>query len=278
MKYFFYPLLILSLFVSCKGNKNETNNRDSTQKAEPTDQKQNLIEKFKPIIQGIWVKKDYIEKIRLTKSPLAAMDVAGDIIIMNINTDSIKGNSLIIPDGNTHEGSQLILEFNQGKTPNALSFDGAELSYSFEKGDTILTFTRPDNENKKTIVTKYIRVLRKIPNNDLADGLNYIINKSVITGTYVLTDSIGNVSKVTFSNHGDVSGFLNYTKYEINFDLNSDPMDNLDEIIFDMRSKKHKSYSYKMNGDTLGFYNSYPNSDSTELILGKCVYKLIKAE
>jgi len=58
-------------------------------------------------------------------------------------------------------------------------------------------------------------------------------------------------------------------------------MDNLDMIFF--RDKKrtadnisHGNYSFKFSADTLNLYNTYPNADSTELVLGKRVYKLVR--
>jgi hypothetical protein len=275
MKDFLFVFLITSLMISCKSNKRQTA-KETTAVKPGLSQTADLIKEFKPIIRGVWVKKDYIEEIRRTKSPLAAMDVANDIITMDMNADSIRGDSLVVVHGNTHEGSQFMLKFHPGTTPNAISFDGDEIRYSVENGDTILSFSRHAGENEKVITTKYIRALVRKPNNDLASGINYLINKALITGTYLSKDSTGAVSRVIFKNDGSVSGFLNSSKYEINFDLNSDPMDNLDEIGFDIRTKNHHSFSFKIISDTLSLYNTYPNADSTELILGKRVYKLIR--
>jgi hypothetical protein len=276
MKYLFYTLIYLAFFASCKSN-NKALAIDSTIQTKPTsNQSEAIIAKFKPFIQGIWVKKDYIDKITKTKSPLAAMDEADDIITMDINTNSIKGDSLIVLHGNTHEGSQFTLKFNPGKTPNAITFDNNILRYAIENGDTLLYFTRPGDQNKKLMTTKYIRASIKNPINDLGFGINYFINKTLATGTYLLKDSTGSLSKVTFTNDGQVSGFMNHKKYEINFDLNSDLMDNLDEIGFDIRTKYPASFSFKIDGDTLNFYNTHPNADSTKSVLGKLAYKLVK--
>jgi hypothetical protein len=126
------------------------------------------------------------------------------------------------------------------------------------------------------IKANYIRALKHQSDDDLGYGINYIINKGLIAGNYIMTDTMGTTSKAIFTNEGNVSGFLNCKKYELNIDLNSEPMNNLDEIGFDIRSSNHKSFSYKIIGDTLSFYDTRPNADSTELILGKRIYKLIK--
>jgi hypothetical protein len=277
MKNILYVLLIINLLISCKSNTKQIPAKDSTINTQSVNQAQALIKRFKPIIQGVWVEKDYIDKIIKTRSPLASEDKVGYITTMYINTDHINGDSLIVPTGDNHEGSQITIKFYPGKTPSSIRIsEGGELGYTTEKGDTIMFYTRLDDQTKKIIKTEFIKVLNKQPDDDLGYGLNYAINKSLIAGNYILTDTLNSNVKVTFTNDGKVSGFLNHSKYKINIDLNTDPMDNLDEINFDISSKRPASFSYKFNGDTLNLYDAYPNADSTQLILGKRIYKLIR--
>jgi hypothetical protein len=277
MKNILYVLLIISLLISCKSNTKQIPAKDSTTNAQSDNQVQALIKRFKPIIQGVWVEKEYIDKIIKTRSPLASEDKVGDITTMYINTDRINGDSLIVPTGDNHEGSQITVKFYPGKKPSSIRIsEGGELGYTIEKGDTIMFYTRLDDQTKKIIKTEFIKSLNKQPDDDLGYGLNYAINKGLIAGNYILTDTLNSNVKVTFTNDGKVYGFLNHSKYEINIDLNTDPMDNLDEINFDISSKRPASFSYKINGDTLNLYNTYPNADSTQLILGKRIYKLIR--
>ena len=278
MKNIFYFLLITSLFLSCKSNiKQEVKDSTTTSKPAATNKTQSIIAKFKPIIQGVWVEKGYIEKMIKTKSPLAAMQMANDFVLININIKNIKGDSLIVPNGDTHEGSQFTIKFQSGKSPSTIKvLEGGEIGYSIDKGDTTLYFSRFDEQKKRNVTTKFVRVLQELPDGDLEFGLNYAINKAVITGNYMLTDSAGKVSKVSFGNDGKISGFSDFNTYQINFDLNSEPMDNLDEIFFKSNKNISKDYSFKFNTDTLSLYTTHPNSDSTKLILDKRIYKLIK--
>lgn len=276
MKNIFYTFIVISLFFSCKSNNNQAA-KDSLTAEPAADHTNELIKKFGPIIQGNWVKKNYIDKVVEKKSVLAAADEVHDITAMYIDIDSLKKDSLAVVLGwANHDSSEGILKFQQGKNPSSLKFNGGNLEYSINKSDTLLTFSRFDEAKKKIISTTFIRAMIKSPKDDLGYGLSYLINKGLIAGNYLMTDTIGSSSKVTFTNDGKVDGFLNHSKYEINFDLNSDPMDNLDEIGFDRDTKNHASFSYKINADTLSLYNTHPNADSTELILGKRVYKLVK--
>ena len=278
MKNTFYAFIIICLLFSCKSNTKQK--AQDTLKSQSVDnQSKDLIKKDLSIMQGLWVKKDFINKITKTRSVLTAMDEAFDLITIYIDKDNIKGDSLVAPTGNSHEGSQITLHLQNGSTPESIKvFEGGEVGYSFEHGDTILFFTRFDDSNKKPITTKYIKALNTIPKPDgyLGSGIDYLINKALVSGNYIMTDTTGSSAKVSFTNDGKVSGFLNYSKYGINFDLNSDVMDNLDEISLDGHTKNHASFSYKIIGDTLSLYNTHPNTDSTELILGKRIYKLVK--
>jgi hypothetical protein len=278
MKNSFYTFLIISLLFSCKSNTKQKS-QDTLKSQSVNNQTEALIKKDLSIMQGVWVKQDYIDKITKTRSVLSAMDEAFDIITIYIDKSNIKGDSLVAPTGNSHEGSEIILHLQKGSTPESIKdFGGGEVRYSFEHGDTILLFTRIDDSNKKSITTKYIKALNTIPKPDgyLGSGIDYLINKALVSGNYIMTDTTGSSTKVSFTNDGKVSGFLNYSKYGINFDLISDVMDNLDEISLDGHTKNHASFSYKIIGDTLSLYNTYPSTDSTELILGKRIYKLVK--
>ncbi len=277
MKNILYILLITSLFFSCKSNTKQAA-KDSTNTINSTDNKgAGLIQKFKPIIQGVWVKKDYIDKVLSKKSPLAAADEATGMTTMYINTDRIKGDSITVPVGwGNHEGSELMLKFRPGKAASTIQFGDGDLGYSVENGDTLLVISRLDEDEKKIITTKYSKALNKQPDGDLGYGMAYIINKNLVAGNYTLTDSTGTSSKVTFNADGKVSGFYNFKEFMINIDLNSDPMENLDEIGFDYDKKDHASYSFKIDANNLNLYATHPNADSTELVLGKLAYKLVR--
>ena len=269
-------LFIISALASCK-SKTKQSEKDASSKILTSNLSKDLIKKFKPMIQGVWVKADYVNKVSKTKSPLAASDQATGITIMYINTDNTNGDSIIVPVGSyNHDGSTLTLKFIPRENKSSIALGDGELTYSVGHRDTILTFANFDQEKKQFIKTQYIRTFKRQPNDDLADGIDYYINKILVAGNYTLTDSTGTKFKVNLSEDGKVSGFLNCKTYMINIDLNSDVNDNLDGIYFKSADKENKNFSFKINADTLSLYETYENADSTELLLGKLKYKLIR--
>ncbi|WP_121812720.1 hypothetical protein [Mucilaginibacter kameinonensis] len=186
----------------------------------------------------------------------------------------MKGDSIIVPVGwDNHDGSDVTLSFKKGKRPSSLIFGAGELCAAVDHRDTIITVYYPNNKGQiKT--TPFIRANSK-EIMQIADGMYRLINKVLIAGTYNLQDSTAN-SVVMFSIDGKVQGFRGFKNYTINIDLNSDAMDNLDEIGFRNDIKHHASYSFKFDGDTLKLYDTKPNADSSLLILDKLRYKLVK--
>jgi len=269
-------VFILSLLISCKSNT-KSPVKDSIAVIQSVDQTQEIIKKFGPIIQGVWVKNDYVDKVIKTKSPLAAADEATGITTMYINTDHIMGDSLNVSVGaGNYEGSEIMLKFKPGKTKETILFGDFDLGYEFNKGDTGLVLYHRGKEKNIKPLTKYSKVLNKQPDDNLGFGMYCYINKGLVAGSYTLYDSTWTASKVSFNANGKVTGFLNFKTYNINIDINSDVRDNLDEIGFDVYSKDRKSYSFIITADTLKLYETKPNADSTLLVLDKLKYRLVR--
>jgi len=269
----YFLLAVLCLIFSCKSNTKHSS-KDSSLIANNTESPNLLIAKFKPLLQGTWIKKAYIDKIAKTKSPLAAVDEAIDITAFSINTANIKGDSIIIPVGwDNHEGSDLTLSFKKGKRSSSLIFGAGELKADVDHGDTIITIYYPNGKNRVK-AAQFIRAnSQKII--QIGDGMSRLVNKVLIAGTYALKDTTINTA-ITFNIDGQLNGFKNFKNYSINFDLNVEPMDNLDEISFISDNKTHQSYSFKFDSDTLKLYDTKPNADSSLLVLDKLRYKLVK--
>lgn len=278
-----YFLFLITLFVSCKSNTKTLAADTVVQTKSVVNQvgDQDLIKKFSPIVQGVWVKKDYIEKVGKTKSPLEASDLATGITVMNVNTDRIKGDSLVVPVGlGNHEGGEITLRFKQGKRPStiiATNYDSIDdVGYLISKSDTTLVLYSVDDKTHRPVFTTYVKSLNRQPENDLAFGMNYIINKNLISGNYIGKDSLDANVNVKFYNDGKMVGIAGLNTFFIEDDLGSEPLMNLDGIVFNFNTKQYKFYSFKINADTLNLYDTYPNADSTKLVLGKRVYKLVR--
>ncbi|MDP9081619.1 MAG: hypothetical protein M3O71_29760 [Bacteroidota bacterium] len=268
-------LLIISAFIACKSKNSSTDKDSIINNTYSNKQSAELIQKFKPIIQGVWVKKDYIDKVVATKSPMTAADLASGLTTMYIETDSLKGDSMKVDAGwNNHEGSDLTLKFKPGKTSETILLGDFDLGYSIKNGDTSIVLYGYDKEKNEHTTTWYVKAFNKQKN--LGDGMGYLINKGLIAGTYKMTDSIGKSSTVTFTALGKVSGFENLKTYSIQNDLGGEPMNNLDNIMFDMDLKTRKDFTFKFNADTLSFYDTKANGDSTELLVDKLRYKFVR--
>lgn len=68
-------------------------------------------------MQGVWVKRDYIEKVIKTQSPIQANDMVIGITTMHFNPAEIDGDRLISQVSyDNHQAGDVILKFEAGKT------------------------------------------------------------------------------------------------------------------------------------------------------------------
>jgi hypothetical protein len=281
MKKIFVPILLIGLLVACK-SKDKAAVKDTLSRPTVSNvnsaETQALIKKFKPILQGCWIKADYAEKVKNTKSLLEASDLATWITVFYINTDKIEGDSIkLIAGYGNHDSGDVTIAFRRGKAREAILFNGQDLNYSVKDGDTVLLLPQYDEQKKQYFETRFIRSEKKGPDNDLGYGLDRYINKNLFMGEYNVIDSAANSRQITFTENGEVKDFLNFKHYRINYDLNMEPNDNLDEIYFSNDKRKHlASYTFKIIADTLKLFDTHENADSTQLVLGKLKYKLVR--
>jgi hypothetical protein len=254
------------------------------------DQTKELIRKFKPIIQGVWVKSNYVSAICKTKSAHKSSNELGGVASFIIGLESIKSDSVHVGYSlNNHEGSDFVLHFLLGKNSNCLktslrddelSSNFYELGYVTKEKNTTLVLYHYTKNNHLIDSTNYFKVAGKDSGeNDMSWGIQHIINEKLISGNYTTTDSTGAVLKIRFDNNGTVSGFYDFKKYFINtdFEAEAEPDNNLDEIgVYESNIGKAIWYPFKINSDTLDLYVPMKNADSTLLSLDKLKYKLVR--
>jgi len=287
VKKFLCLILIASTLLSCKSNSKQTV-KDTATNTLTIDSSSALIKTFKPIIKGMWVKSAYIDELNKTRSPYNSWPKLNNVAAMEIEADSIKADSLVAGESlNNHEGTNFTVYFKRGHKKGSLniglkdydvSTNFYELGYVITSVDTNLFLYHYNNKNQILDSTKYTRVLSALLNDDMGSGIEYITNKTLITGKYTYVDSTGTISKVEFKNDGKVSGFLGFKSYYLNTDFMAGPQNNLDVIDFDVNTDKQKEYAYKIDGDTIGLFTTKSNADSTKLLLDKIVYKLTKTK
>jgi hypothetical protein len=255
MKRIVYLLLFTSIFLSCKSKTDDTD-QGTTGAGKPLDQSQALLHQFKPLINGLWVKKDYIKKVKKSKSPLEAVEKGTGVTIMYIDTALLKGDSIAVPVIlNNHEGTNVSLSFQPGKNTTTVTLGTDELSYKLKKDTTLIIYHYNPN-TKETNTAQYIKVLDKQPTGGLAAGMSYAINQAILSGKYEGTDAAGKKVYALFTDDGKVTGLPGLTTYYVQNDLIADPEHSHDEIIFNLNGKDQKAYSFIINKKTLSLYDN----------------------
>ena len=255
MKRIVYLPLILSILLSCKSKINDTD--QDTTAAGRLDLSQDLMRQFKPIINGVWVKKDYVKKVKKSKSPLEAVEKGTGITVMYIDTVQVKGDSMIVPIVlNNHEGTNTSLKFQAGKNTTTIELGDDELSYKVKNGDTTLIIYSYNEKTKETNTAQYIKAMRSKPAGGLAAGMNRMINQAILSGNYEGTDASGKKINARFTDDGKVTGLPGFSTYFVQVDFISNPEHSHDEIIFNLNAKDQKAYSYIINKRTLSLYDN----------------------
>lgn len=267
-----FAILLLYMLASCKSGTKQPAQVSAATKPDPT---QSLIQNIKPIIQGVWVKQDYIQKVIQTKSPIQATDKVTGITTMHINPTQIDGDSLVVRVGyDNYQPGDVILRLRPGKNKAAFLFGENELGYSTQNNDTTLVLYQ--YYNKQWVLTPYVKALKQSTGNDLQEGINYLINKGLIAGNYTLKDSTGKVIDILFKDDGTVSGLSNFKRYFVENSFQSKKMNNLDQLTFNIFSSDEKTYTFKIEKNNLNLYEVKANANSTLLLKGKLKYQLLR--
>ena len=245
----FVPLIISAvLFCSCN------NNQQSADK--PLNQGPELVQQFKPLINGTWVKKDYIKKVKKSKSPLEAVERGVGITVFQIDTAKMKGDSIpVAAIVNNHGGTNVILKFEAGRNTTTIVFGNDELSYKLKNSDTTLIIYHYDNSTRETNSAQYIKAPAQAKSGDLAAAMNMMVNQAILTGNYQGTDATGKAINARFTDDGKVSGLPGLNTYFVQNDHIANPQHSHDEIIFNMNAAGQKSYSFIITKKTLYLYD-----------------------
>src|SRR5882757_5493025 len=122
MKPLFFLLFAACILFSCRSNKQPAAKDAILSKSvSHKDSVQMLAKRFSQFMDGFWVKKEYVEDLVKTKSPLASSYKADGITALNIDMQKVAGDSVIIGSGlSNHEGGILIVKLQTGQNARAL--------------------------------------------------------------------------------------------------------------------------------------------------------------
>lgn len=260
---------LIIFIISCQSKPDKA----ITLQSSSADTTQQVIAKLKPVLQGVWIKQDYLQTIIDTKSPLLAADKAVGITTMQIDTAGIAGDSLKVAV--TYDNQQygdVPLKFKPGKNKTAMLFGENELGYRIANGDTTLLLYQ--FYQKQWVISTYLKSLPKLSGNDLQEGLAYLINKNLFSGKYSHTDSLGKVKPVVFGANGGVSGFGSFNHYTVENTFADKTMNNLDQITFNQFSSSEKTFAFKIEQRILRLFDIKKDERSRRLLQGKLEYTL----
>ena len=229
--------------------------------------KPDTFKTLKTIINGSWCQADYVLDLNNTKSPVRSQNKLWQIVLMNINTKSIKNNKLTVDAQSVHEGGSFNIDFKKkaiaanAVSTNITDYDHLkEGGYFYELGfvlslieqgkvDTSLVLYHYNNKKVLIDETKYLRSFT-----GEYDALQYMVANTLITGNYKGVDDAGKPLQLTFTNSGMVKGLAGIKKYYVLTDFVTEPDKAMDEICFDIQTTNQICYGFEIDGNSLKLY------------------------
>lgn len=271
-----FTFTILTACQTTGSGDTNTNTLDNPSENKTIDIQQN----YSSVLNGDWVEPNYIEDLKKTKSPQKSQNNLNSIVELNIDSSKIEGDSLEVGSPSIHEGMSFFVFFRPGITANAFptslvdynnESNFYELGYLITSKDTTVVIYHYD-KNKKLIGQNEFK---KVPKNS-EGALQYMVNKTLVAGKYQTTNTTGKSMTVEFTNDGKIIGLADFTRYYVLTDFVAGPLNNLDEICFDIQTKNQKCYAYEIKGDTINLFETIENEDHITLTLEQQKYKLVK--
>lgn len=240
-------LLSISILLGACQLNNSTQNRLT-----------NSMQMARSVIKGNWYQATYINSIRKTKSPFQSKKDLSMFVELQIDATESTSDSLIIGAPGVHEGGDFILYFRPGVTANSFPTnigygnkegDFFELSYNISGSDTALIILRYNKSNKIMGQTQYLKGPK-----GAESVFQSMVNRTLFSGNYKLTDSTAKVSNVKFTDEGNVTGLPLFKKYAVITDFVAEPANSVDEVCFDIQTSNQYCYAFESIADTLKLY------------------------
>jgi len=238
------------------------------------------------MIHGVWVPKIYVDKIVESKSPFAASDSLSRISALIIDSNEVQRKDSLIAGvswGN-HVGGNITIFLKRGLTDHSFMTDiidynsrsnHYEIEYSMTQNDTVLNILHYDKGAKLLNKTPYQKVLNHQTSNDLAYGIQSIVNRKLFSGTYNLIENGHPFEQVTLTDDGKIIGWHGYETYYVMTDFAAPGPENdpSDAVCFDLETHDKQCFSFKFSSDTLVIYRTEINTDSITALVK---YQLVK--
>ncbi len=279
MKQLLCVILSFYIFSSCSNQKSSTKGNVQTQI-------DSLKQNFNSIFNGVWVLTDYITAIEQTKSPVKSSDILNGMVAMLIdginNSDSID----VFASLNNHEGYNFTSYLTIGQSPNRIKTniidyeEGSnfyELGYEVISNETFLFLYHYDKSSKLLGKKQFSKVLETQFANGTELGIQYIVNKKLFAGNYLLIDNENNSTKINLKSDGTISGFSKFNKYFVSTDFCCGPNTIIDEIAFSKDDSNASNFAFEIKNDTTFIYSTITDIEADEFMrIDKIVYKLVR--
>jgi hypothetical protein len=238
-------LLIITVlsFLACKKDvkKEFIKNKKSFEKTS----QQDIFNNF----EGVWVRKDYVDLLKTSKSPSTSFKNLANISSILIDINKARDNEIEVGLSlNNHEGSTATLV--KKETDFYLNLYGASGNSLIKVllNNSILTF---HFEGKKY---ELIKVIKNYPKGsvDAGYGIQFITNQILFGNEKYNIESYN--KNVIFRDDGKVENFIDYTSYEIATDFETDP-EPMDWIVLNSSSKDFFHFKFIDNNLLLYEYD-----------------------
>ena len=271
MKSLIYIVIPMILISSCKEvddenlklEQNHSQNDKSIESNEKVD-----ISSLIPIIQGIWLPKEYVENLYKTKSAYLASSLIPEIAELQINPDKIINDTLYVPSSiGNHEGYGFNIWFTSQNGKIIIQSDIYELK-SDEKTAEFVVLTKPDtiiklvikNQKEETLkIIEYIKIRNKEYVTSFGGlGYDYMARRVLLNGSYEILDSSkSNMGIINFDAENETITNFKHKFYTIQTDFGGGPSYEDDHVIFQVKKDDYhnsETYVIKNELDTIVLY------------------------
>jgi len=290
MKRFTIILLAYLALIGCSSQT--TSNLGNNNVSSSDSMKQHFI----PIIQGVWVLTDYIDEIEKTESPIKSMhklispdiihlldEIVTMVIDVSEQADSIEVGASI----NNHEEYFFTIYLQAGQNNNSLKTNISdyndhsvfyELFYQTINSVNYLFLSCYNQTNQLIGTRQFSKVADKQNNNNVDWGIQYIVNKKLFSGDFLLIDNENTQTQIKFNDDGSLEGFPEFIFYKIITDFIGDVIFlEVDEILFQNAKRDVTSYAFQINKDTIYLYSIIPHEETgLPLKLDELKYTLVR--
>lgn len=272
-------ILLVGAVTACQEKYTET--------TIPEKSHETLASVLPSFVYGTWVLADYQEDVIKTKSPARSSTKLWGLVNLVLDSNTIEGDSLVVGASlNNHEGDSFTLYTASGQTSGSFAtsivdYDSpvqgnfVELGYEIHSNDTSLFLYRYNAEGKLLDKKRFIKVQGLQVGDDLGEGIQYVVNKYLIAGTYKMRDTSKEIGYVYFDIHGNIADFPGFTTYYVTTDFVAEGDENSeDTMCFDGRTSNQRCYVFDIKGDTLTLYDAI--EDEQQVTRGAVQYILVR--